>query len=160
MIDTGADRDVISERLTKRLDIDVNQTVLRVVTVDHEIVTERPLASFSVESLDGEYSVLVNEALVGNILTSENEVPPSRRDLTGCPHLSDITFPDVEGSVEVILGAAHIAAWLPLDFRRGGNDNDLVGIQTCLGWTIAGRLGRSSPDSVAINAISTDNDIL
>ena len=60
MIDTGADRDVISERLTKRLNIDVNQTVLRVVTVDHEIVTERPLASFSVESLDGEYSALVN----------------------------------------------------------------------------------------------------
>ena len=160
MVDTGADRDVISECLTKRLDIDVVKTVLRVVTVDHEIITERPLASFSVESMDGEYSALVNEALVGNILTGENEVPPSRRDLSSCPHLSDIDFDEVEGNVEVILGAAHIAAWLPLETRRGGENESLVGVKTCLGWTIAGRLGRSNPDNVAINAISTDNDIL
>ena len=97
MVDTGADRDVISECLTKRLNIDIVKTVLRVVTVDNKICTERPLASFSIESLDGEYSALVNEALVGNILTGENEVPPSRRDLSGCPYLSDIDFPEVKG---------------------------------------------------------------
>ena len=79
------------------------------------------------ESLDGEYSVTVNDALVGNILTGEHEVPPSRRDLTSYSHLADITFPEVEGNVKVILGAAHIAAWLPLDFCRhthvSGMDN-------------------------------------
>ena len=160
MIDTGADRDVISNRLVSKLDIDVVQTVLRVVTVDHEIVTERPLASFSIESLDGEYSAVINEALVGNVLTGECDVLPSRRDLSGCPHLADIDFPEVEGNVEVILGAAHVPAWLQLDVHRGGNDDDLVGIKTVLGWTIAGRLGRSSPDTAAINAISTDNEVL
>ena len=35
MIDTGADRDVISDRLVKRLDIHVDLTVLRVVTVEN-----------------------------------------------------------------------------------------------------------------------------
>ena len=80
-------------------------------------------------------------------------MPPSRRDLSSCPHLSDIDFDEVEGNVEVILGAAHIAAWLPLETRRGGENESLVGVKTCLGWTIAGRLGRSSPDNVAINAI-------
>ena len=160
MIDTGADRDVISDRLIKRLNIHVDQTVLRVVTVDHVICTERPLASFHVESLNGEYSVIVNEALVGNVLTGEQEVPPSRRDLSACPHLADIVFPEVEGNVEVILGAAHIEAWLPLEFRRGGAGENLVGVRTCLGWTVAGRFGRSSPDNIAINAISTDNEQL
>ena len=160
MIDTGADRDVISDRLIKRLDIHVDQTILRVVTVDKEICTEHPLASFLLESLDGEYSVTINNALLGNVLTGEHEVPPSRHDLTSCPHLAYIVFPEVEVNVEVILGAAHIAAWLPLDVRHGGSGENLVGIRTYLGWTIAGRLGRSSPDNVAINTILTDNEQL
>ena len=69
MIDTGANQDVISERLTKGLDIHVHMTVLRVVTVDNEICTECPLASFSIESLDGEHSATINNALMGNVLT-------------------------------------------------------------------------------------------
>ena len=160
MIDTGADRDIISEQLIKKLDIETNVTILRVVTVDNEMCSERRLASFSFESMDGEYCATVNDALVGRILTGENDVPAPRRDLSGCPHLNDITFADVEGNVEVILGAAHIAAWLPLDVRRGSSRDDIVGIKTRLGWTIAGRLGRSSPNDAAINAISTDNEIL
>ena len=59
----------------------------------------------------------------------ELEVPPSSCNLSGCPHLADIGFLEVEGSVKVILGAAHIIAWHPLDIRHGGNGENIVGIK-------------------------------
>ena len=78
MIDTGADRDVISGNMITRLDIPTVITELRVVTVDHQLTAERPLASFIIESLNKEYRAEVNDALVGELLTGENDVPPSR----------------------------------------------------------------------------------
>ena len=50
MADSGADRDVIGEQTIKRLNIGTTNADLRVVTVDNEIVSQRSLASFSIES--------------------------------------------------------------------------------------------------------------
>ena len=160
MIDTGADRDVISGNLITKLDIPTVITELHVVTVDKELTSERPLASFTIESLDKEYRAEVNDALVGDLLTGENDVPPSRRDLSSCRHLSGIVFDDISGGVEMIIGAAHISATAPTELRRGGVNDNVVGMKCTLGWTIAGVLGRSSPEDVALNAISADNDML
>ena len=134
MIDTGADRDVISGNTITRLDIPTVITELRVVTVDKQIVSERPLASFTIESLDKEYRAEVNDALVGDLLTGENDVPPSRRDLSSCRHLSGIVFDNVPGGVEMIIGAAHITATAPSELRRGGMDDNVivyVGMDDC-----------------------------
>ena len=38
----------------------------------------------TIESLDKEYRAAVNDALVGDLLTGENNVPPSRRNLSSC----------------------------------------------------------------------------
>ena len=160
MADSGADRDVIGEQTIKRLNIGTTNADLRVVTVDNEIVSQRKLASFSIESLDGEYHAEVNDALVGNILTGENDVPPFRRDLSKCHHLSDVKFDEVDEPVEMISGAAHFASWIPTEVRRGSSDEGIVAIKCQFGWTIAGRLGRGSPDNVSITAISMDNEIL
>ena len=40
MLDTGADRDVISEAVVKDLDIETTTTEMRVITVDNEIVSK------------------------------------------------------------------------------------------------------------------------
>ena len=160
MIDTGADRDVISGNMIKRLDIPMVLTELRVVTVDKELTSDRPLASFTIESLDKEYQAEVNDALVGDLLTGENDKPPSQCDLSGCRHLSGIVFDDIPGGVEMIIGAAHISAMAPTELRRGGVNDNVIGMKCLLGWTIAGVLGRSSPEEVAVNAISADNEML
>ena len=92
MIDSGADRDVISEAITQRLGLETTWTDLRVVTVDNEISSKRKLAKFSIESLEDDYSADVFYGLVGKILTGEADIPPHRRDIASMPHLNDITF--------------------------------------------------------------------
>ena len=160
MIDSGADRDVVSEKTISRLNIGTNETDLRVVTVDNELISKRMLASFTIESLNEEYRADVNDALVGKILTGENDVPPHRRDLSACAHLSGVNFDKVDEDVEMIIGAAHYDACVPIEVRRGERQNGIVGIRCRLGWTVAGRLGRRDPDDVSINAISADNEAL
>ena len=92
MIDSGADRDVISEWVTEFLDLETSWTDLRVVTVDNEIVSKRKLAKFSIESLEDNYNADVNDGLVGKILTGEGDIPPHRRNIASMHHLAGITF--------------------------------------------------------------------
>ena len=47
LLDSGADRDVISEKLVKRLSLSSMTTILKVVTVGNEITSERELADFT-----------------------------------------------------------------------------------------------------------------
>ena len=107
MIDSGADRDVISEDVIKDLAIETTTTNMRVITVDSEIVSKRTMASFTIESIDESYCANVIEALVGRLLTSESDMAPYKRNLKDYPHLKDVRFYAMDATVDVIIGAAH-----------------------------------------------------
>ena len=53
MIDSGADRDVVSASVVNELDIPTKLVQMKVITVDNSIIENRHLASFSLQSLDG-----------------------------------------------------------------------------------------------------------
>ena len=74
MIDSGADRDVISETITRQLGLETTWTELRVVTVDNEISSSRKLAKFSIESLEEEYKADVTDGLVGQIQGDQSQM--------------------------------------------------------------------------------------
>ena len=82
MIDSGADRDVISHDVIKHLRISTNMVQMKVVTVDNCVTENRLLASFTLRSTNSEYIIDVNNALVGDLLTSEKDIPPFPRDLS------------------------------------------------------------------------------
>ena len=158
MIDSGADRDVISEVITEHLGLETTWTDLRVVTVDNETSSKRNLAKFSIESLEEDYHADVFDGLVGKILTGEADIPPHRHDISSMPHLAGITFQKSDEKVHLIIGAAHAKAWLPIETRRGGEKDTLLGLRCKFGWTVVGKHGKSHNTHVAINAISTDNE--
>ena len=154
MLDTGADRDVISEAVVKDLDIDTTTTEMRVITVDNEIVSKRTMASFIIESLDGSYSASVSGALVGNLLTSETDLPPYRRNIEDQPHLKDIKFDEVKGAtIDIIIGAGHFEASVPEEVKKT-NDSSLLAYRCAWGWTLTGRYGGRNSKVASVNAIS------
>ena len=159
MIDSGADRDVISLQIVKKLDLPTSKMLMRVHTVNCEVVEEKVLASFILTSIDGEYCVNVKDALSGELLTGEGDVAPFRRDFKDQSHLRDIPFPKADGDVQIIIGAAHFDATIPTEVRRGPA-GALTAFNCAFGWTVAGKRGRRSDDSVVINAIHVDNEQL
>ena len=110
MLDSGADRDVISETVIEELKIATKEMDMRVITVDNSTTNRRSLASFLVESVDGSFRADVDGALVGRLLTGEGDVPPHRRDLSSYPHLRDVEFDKFDADVSMIICAAHADA--------------------------------------------------
>ena len=119
MLDSGADRDVISETIIEDMGITTREMDMRVVTVDNSMTNRRSLASFTVESVDGSYRADVDGALVGRLLTGEGDVPPHRRDLSSFPHLQDVNFDCYNADVSMIICAAHTDAWIATEVKRG-----------------------------------------
>ena len=52
MLDTGVDRDDISEEVIRDLAVVTTTKNMRVITVDNKIVRKRTIASFTIDSLD------------------------------------------------------------------------------------------------------------
>ena len=94
MINSGADRDVISHDIIKDLRISTNVVQMKVVTVDNCVTKNRLLASFTLCSTNSDYIIDVSDALVGDLLTSEKDIPPFLRDLSDQPHIRGIRFPE------------------------------------------------------------------
>ena len=141
MLDSGADRDVISEAVIEDMGITTKEMDMQVITIDNCTTNRRSLASFTMESVDGSYRANVDGALVGRLLTSEGDVPPYRRDLSSFPHLQDVNFDRYDADVSMIICAAHADAWIATEVRRGPTSAPFA-FKSDFGWTIAGRSGR------------------
>ena len=76
MLDTCADKDVISEDLVKRLGLTQVTKTMTVQTVETKITQKRHLANCVVESIHSPYSVEIEQALVAKLWCGENDIPP------------------------------------------------------------------------------------
>ena len=121
MIDSGADRDVLSLQIVKKLDLPTEKMLMRVHTVNCEVVEEKVLASFILSSIDEEYNVHISNALTGELLTGEADIAPCQRDFTSQSHLRNVPFPKVKGTCPI----DHRRRPLRRDDARGGKKRSI-----------------------------------
>merc|ERR1712055_136096 len=114
LLDSGSDRDCVSERMARRLGLDLRATEVNLATADATTREMRLLGKVAFESIDGEYRAEVDDVLFETFPAAEDEIPPARRDLSEWPHLKDIEFINLPdgAKVEVILSVAHADLWL------------------------------------------------
>ena len=63
MLDSGSDRDVISQVVVNSLGMTTTTRPLNLHTLDNSIKRDRKLVNLRIESLDGQYIVDINDAL-------------------------------------------------------------------------------------------------
>ena len=107
MLDTCADKDIVSEDLVEKLGLTQVTKTMMVQTVETKITQKQPLANCIVESIHSPYSVEMEQALVTKLWCGENDIPPSKRDLSKFNHLHGIQFDDADAGVGMILSFAH-----------------------------------------------------
>ena len=90
LLDSGSDRDVISQSVVKDLKMDTWTEFMTVKTLDSLVEGERRLTSMRVESIEGVYTADIEVALVGPLLTGNNDIPPAKRNLSEFPHLASL----------------------------------------------------------------------
>ena len=138
LLDTGSDRDVIDEGLAKDLMLKTTSRMMNISVLGAQELSPREIAKIRMESIDGKYKAEVQNALVGNLLTCNSDIPPAKRNFDKLHHLAHLPFHDLDSEVRVIIGIDHCES------LAGKNPNEFVegpphAVRTVFGWTIFGQ---------------------
>ena len=119
MLDTGSDRDVISEELIADLELEQRIKSVTVQTVEATITEDRNFVNVRIQSIDGSYSAEITDALVGKLVAGKTDIPPAKRNLSALRHVENIEFDNIDAGILMIIGVSHIEAWTGVEVRRG-----------------------------------------
>ena len=157
--DSGSDRDVVSPKIVREMNLKTGWEVSTVGTLNGKNHGPRENASFTVESLDGEYICEIHEALVGDLPLTENDIPPAKRDLSAYSHLNDLEYDDFDADIEILMCVAHAPSMYGPEMRIG-KTNEPIAIKTPLGWTVAGIVGKGDCNESILAFVSVEKEKL
>ena len=110
MLDTGSDRDVISEELIADLELEQRIKSVTVQTVEATITEDRNFVDVRIQSIDGSYNAEITDALVGKLVAGKTDIPPAKRNLSALRHVENIEFDNIDAGILMIIGLSHIEA--------------------------------------------------
>ena len=109
LLDNGATGSAISTQFVQRLNMKIRQEKMTISTYNHKETSLRQLVDFSVEPIDQSFSIDMKGSLVGEILTTESDRPPTQEDIENNPMFEGtVHFNELEDAhVGVIISARH-----------------------------------------------------
>ena len=81
LLDSGATGSAISSQLVQRLKMNARSEEMTVLTFNYKQTALRQLVDFAIEPIDESFSIDMKNTLVGEILTTEADRPPSQEDI-------------------------------------------------------------------------------
>ena len=118
MLDQGATRSVINEKIVKDLNLPVESKNMCVITIDSVKDGSRNVTNFKLTNLGGAYTINVSNALIRDILTLENDVPPTKKDIEGFSHLEGVEFDELPNKeIGILLSAEFAWSWMGGEVR-------------------------------------------
>ena len=111
----------------------------RVTTVGSQSYDpEAAFATFYIEALDGSLAIKVEKALMGELITSKDKLPPTNEDIIKYDYMKDVRFDTCEDkTIGMIISAKHAWTWLQSDLRFGNTDQPIA-MRSLWGWSIIG----------------------
>ena len=155
MYDSGCTSAILLTSISEDLHIHTSPRHCRLSTFDKNRVEVREFASFEVMSTDRSTRFTVKDALVGEVLTTEDDNPPRNNDVTPYRYLDGVVFDELESDlVGIILGAPFAWLWMEGDTKFHSPELPLAK-KSRLGWLLIGPslAGKDSMKSVDIGAI-------
>ena len=147
MLDPGATRCVVNRKIVNDLKLPIENKTMRVITIDSIKDGSRDVTSFKLSDLGGAYTFNVSNALIGDILTLESDVPPTKKDIEGFNHLEGIDFDELPNKeIGILLSAEFAWSWMGGECRRGAQE-ELVAFNSLWGWSTIG-CNRSSTSNL------------
>ena len=138
LLDTGANTSAITDDLALKIQAPLKTINIRLGTFGQTSFAPREVASFRVSNLSETFEISVDNALVGNLLSTESEKPLRAADLTQFDHLKGIVFNELEDdTVGLLLDAKYAWAFMTGRVYAGENDEPLC-IETKFGPAIIG----------------------
>ena len=162
MLDGGSNCDVISKKLAKDLKLtlsSVDSTLL--LSVEGGNYGSRDFTEFAVSNLDGDVILPISDALVSEFLTTEEEKPPTNKEIEGIEYLEGVKFEELENKeIGLLISMRHAWTWLSGESRESTKDKPMAK-RTKFGWALAGGEGKNSEkvNSCFKATISRDDEL-
>ena len=161
LIDSGSDITRIDPSIVKLLNIEGAPSKLTLTTVNNADVEEGVTVNFKIAPVDNQndHVLNVNSAWAVKDLTIPLKHTKLSRSVEQCPHLRQVSFPEVERKkISILLGTNIQEVFIPLDVRRG-KPNDPIAIKSCLGWSILGGASNVQSRSQGLINLVTAHDV-
>ena len=127
-------------------------------TFDKVEITNMEAASFCLSNFDGNMEICINDALVGNILTSEHETPCKQSITENYDFMKDVVIQDLDDNrVGLLIGAKFARHYFGKKTLMGAEDEPIA-VLTDFGWCIVGPLS-DREDIVEIAQIDAFDEI-
>ena len=152
LLDSGATGSAISSLLVQRLNMNVRQETMTVATYNYKGTALRQLVDFAIEPIDRSFSIDMRNTLVGEILTTESEQPPSQEDIENNPLFEGVvSFYELDDAhVGIVISARHAWTWETGE-RLTSGPNKPIAVNTAFGWALIGPCNSHDSDEVALN---------
>ena len=157
MLDGGAADSVISESLAETLKLQTKQKDSTLIVVGSSSRERRRFGDVAVANLEGNLVLNVKDAVVMDILTTEEDLPPTNDEIEGVDYLEDVSFEELtDKSVGMLIGMKHSWTWLGGEVRRSTPDKPLA-LRTRFGWALAGGSDREGKSDTSCYKMTIRN---
>ena len=147
MIDSAATSSAILLETADLIGAEIFQLPCKLSTFDSTIETERDFTNFTIKPLDRSFELDIQNALVGQILTTERDRPPRNSDIAHLDYMSDVHFMELDDpTIGIILDASYAWTWIGGEIRHGSRE-DLISVLTKFGWSLIGPSSDQAADT-------------
>ena len=163
-LDNGSDTTLCLSSLAESLGVSGKPVHFSLSSINAENIPKSGYeVSLNVLALDGDDPILLDKVWTVDRLPISKRSVPSDEDVSQWPHLKGVKFPRLEGeekAVSILIGNDVPEAHWVYDERRGRRKQPYA-VRTPLGWTLIGRLNRSSVAKEAqVNYIRGSHEML
>ena len=161
MLDNGANVDIIRSDVVDRLGLRTTKIQSRLTTVDCNSAICRPVTGeITLGNFCDDQKVKIESAMVFDILTTDDDVPPTNKEIEGYEYMEGVHFTELgDKSIGMILSAEHMGWWTGGEARRSTDDKP-VASYTWFGWTLGGVRGTNPSASRSCFRTTVDNKSL
>ena len=154
-LDSGSNTTFCTNMLMEHLGVTGKKATLSLTTVDQDNVkSESLVVNLEVSDLQGLNTIeLCNVFWRAKFPVAVDDIP-LQSDVDRWPYLKDINLPYIEAEVDLLIGSDVPKALEPQEVKRSDGGGPYA-VQTLLGWTLNGPLGRPNSSNHTANRIQS-----
>ncbi|KAL9986299.1 hypothetical protein ACROYT_G000428 [Oculina patagonica] len=154
-LDPGSNTTFCTDRLIEHLGATGKKATLSLTTMDQDNVkSENLVVNLEVSDLQGHNTIeLCNVFSRAKLPVAVDDIP-LQSDVDRWPYLKDVNLPYIEAEVDLLIGSDVPKALEPQEVKRSDGGGPYA-VQTLLGWTLNGPLGRPNSSNHTANRIQS-----
>ena len=114
-----------------------------------------------ISDMEDRFQLTISDAQIGDIMTTEEEIPCTTNAIEQFPHLQGIELHELEDTTVGLLISSNYAKFIFGKDVKVGEDDEPIAVKTGFGWTVIGPKPEIAPEinEIYIDAVGCNENI-